>query len=245
MNRAKVLRLAGVLGLAAVVVAVFLSLPTQDYFVLLLDWSEGLGIWAPVLIGAIYVPATILFIPGSFLSFGAGMMGGVIGGSIAVSLGSMAGASISFCLGRTLFRRRIEGMVSQNQKFQAIDRAVAREGFKIVLLSRLCPVCPLTLLNYAYGLTKVRFRDYFWGSWLGMLPGTFTYVYLGATAKSIVSITGGKGEGSMGETLLFGAGLMATLAVMLLITRIATKAIREAVPTEDLPEADTAASAME
>ncbi len=179
------------------------------------------------------------------MSFGAGLVAGVLWGSVAVSLGSMAGASVCFFLWRTLLRKGIERRVSQNPKFQAIDQAFAREGFKIVLLTRLCPICPLTLLNYAYGLTKVRFRDYFFGSWLGMLPGTIMYVYLGATAKSVAAIVAGRVEGTLGQKILFGAGLLATLAVLVFVTRIARRAIREAVPTDAPPETLAAPQAAE
>ena len=225
--------------------AAFFLFPAKDYFTSFLDWIRGLGYWAPVLIGALYVLASILFVPGSLLSFGAGIVAGVLWGSVAVSLGSMAGASLSFFLGRTLLRKGIERKVSQNQKFQAIDQAVAREGFKIVLLTRLCPICPLTLLNYAYGLTKVRFRDYFFGSWLGMLPATIMYVYLGATAKSVAAIVSGRVEGTLGQKILFVVGLLATLAVMIFVTRIAKRAIREAVPTDLPPETLAVPSAAE
>jgi uncharacterized membrane protein YdjX (TVP38/TMEM64 family) len=102
-----------------------------------------------VLLGAAYVPAALLFVPGSLLTLEAGFAFGVVRGTIAVSLGSVLGASAAFLAGRTLARGLIEGRISRNPKFQAIDRAVGEQGFKIVLLTRLSPIFPFNLLNQA------------------------------------------------------------------------------------------------
>ena len=223
------LRLALLLGLAAAVAAIVVFLPVKDLLVRFLEWVRGIGLWGPVLLAAAYVPASLLFVPGSLLTLGAGFAFGVAVGTLAVSVGSVLGACAAFLAGRTLARGWIEGKVAANPKFRAIDEAVGRQGFKIVLLTRLSPVFPFNLLNYAYGVTPVSFRDYLLASWMGMLPGTVLYVYLGSAVKSLADLVAGKVEGGAEQKIFFGAGLLATVAVTVLVTRIARRALREAV----------------
>jgi uncharacterized membrane protein YdjX (TVP38/TMEM64 family) len=180
-----------------------------------------------------YVPAALLFLPGSILTLGAGFAFGVAAGTASVSIGSTAGAALAFLSGRTLARSFIESKVSGNPKFLAIDRAVGREGFKIVLLTRLSPVFPFNLLNYAFGLTKVSFRDYVLASWIGMLPGTLMYVYLGSAVKSLAELAAGNVEGGLGQKALFAVGLVATVVVTTFVTRIAKRALEVSLPVTD------------
>src|SRR5205814_6164694 len=110
-----------------------------------------------------------------------------------------------------------------NEKFATIDRAVADEGWKIVLLPRLSPVFPFTLLNYAFGLTHVKLSHYILAPWLGMIPGTVMYVYLG----SLVNVGAGHRQRTTGEWVLYGVGLLATVTVAVFVTRLAKKALRK------------------
>ena len=105
--------------------------------------------------------------------------------------------------------------------FAAIDKAVAKEGWKIVGLTRLSPVFPFTLLNYAFGLTKVQLRHYMLASWIGMMPGTIMYVYIGSLAKA----ASGERTRTTGEWVLYGVGLLATVVVTVVVTRLAKKAL--------------------
>jgi uncharacterized membrane protein YdjX (TVP38/TMEM64 family) len=122
--------------------------------------------------------------------------------------------------------RRLEG----RPHLAAIARAVETEGFKIVLLTRLSPVLPFNLLNYAFGLTAVSFRTYVLASWIGMLPGTIMYVYLGSAAKSVATLLSGETPRSAGQQALFALGLAATIAVTIIVTRTARRALNEVVP---------------
>ncbi len=206
-------------------------LPLKEYLQRFLEWAGGLGSWGPVLLAGAYVPACVLFVPGSVLTVGAGLAFGVVTGTVAVSAGSVAGASLAFILGRTLARGWVEGMIAGNAKFQAIDRAVARQGFKIVLLTRLSPIFPFNLLNYAFGLTRVSFRDYVLASWIGMLPGTVLYVYIGSLLTNLAEIFSEKGvKGGAGEQALFYVGLAITALLTVYVTRIARKALGEVLP---------------
>jgi uncharacterized membrane protein YdjX (TVP38/TMEM64 family) len=222
-----------ILALIAILAA---TLPVRDYAVRFIEWAKGLGPWGSALIAVAYIPACLFFVPGSLLTLGAGWAFGIVWGSIAVSIGSLLGATAAFLAGRTLVRGLIEDRVTRNPRFAAIDRAVAEQGFKIVLLTRLSPVFPFNLLNYAYGLTRVSLKDYVLASWIGMLPGTALYVYIGSAAKSLADLAAGRVDGGPGRLIVFFVGLLATLAVTIYVTRIARRALDDAV--EERPVAD-------
>jgi len=230
MKKSTLLRLVAFVAAGAAVVLGLIFLPLKDYLRHFVEWVQGLGLWGPIVLGAAYVPACLLFIPGTILTLGAGFAFGPVVGTVAVSLGSIAGASAAFWVGRTLARGWIEKKVSGNPRFRAIDQAVGEQGFKIVLLTRLSPAFPFTLLNYAYGLTRVSFRDYFLASWIGMLPGTILYVYLGTTLMSLTEAAAGKTEKSTIQQVLFYAGLAVTVLVTVYITWVAKKALNKALP---------------
>jgi uncharacterized membrane protein YdjX (TVP38/TMEM64 family) len=223
-----VLLLTGIV--CAVLALVFL--PVKDAISAALKWTQDIGLWGYPVLGVMYVLATVLFIPGSLLTLAAGFLFGVIGGSLLVSAASTTGAALAFLIGRYLARGVVEDKVTGRPKFSAIDAAVERQGFKMVLLTRLSPVFPFNLLNYAFGLTRVRFWPYVLASWLGMIPGTVMYVYLGSTAKDLAQVFSGNVEGGMGQQILKIVGLAATVAVTVFVTRVARKALKEAVPEE-------------
>jgi uncharacterized membrane protein YdjX (TVP38/TMEM64 family) len=192
-----------------------------------LESIGNLGPWGPAAFILIYIVATVLFIPGSLLTLGAGVLFGVVGGSICVSVGSTLGAACAFFTGRYLTRDWVSKQIENNQKFKAIDEAVKREGAKIVLLTRLSPIFPFNLLNYAFGVTQVSFKDYFFASWIGMIPATVMYVYIGSLAGSLAAL-GEKGRSrTAAEWAVYGIGLVATIAVTVYATRIAKKALDE------------------
>jgi uncharacterized membrane protein YdjX (TVP38/TMEM64 family) len=236
-------RVLVLLLLVVIIVAGFIFLPVQNYLGRFLSWTKGAGVWGPIILAAAYTPACIFYVPGWILTMGSGFVFGVVLGSAAVSVGSVIGASAAFLLGRTLARDWIESKVTSNSTFRAIDQAVEKNGFKIVLLTRLSPIFPFNLLNYAFGITKVRFRDYVLASWVGMFPGTVMYVYLGSAAKSLTDLAAGNVSGGMGRQILFGIGLAATIVLTIAITRLARKAMKEAVPDPNAVERPEEASA--
>src|SRR5690242_6708551 len=185
------------------------------------EWVGKFGPWGPVLFIRLYGVATVLFIPGSALTLGAGALFGVVWGSVYVSIGSTLGATAAFLVGRYFARDAIARKIEGNARFAAIDKAVANEGWKIVGLTRLSPVFPFTLLNYAFGLTKVKLSHYVLASWLGMMPGTAMYVYVGSLAKAAAS----GHTRSTGEWVFYGVGLLATVVVTIFVTHIAKKAL--------------------
>ncbi len=194
-----------------------------------LDWIASLGPWEPVTFIVIYILATILFIPGSLLTLGAGVLFGLLWGSIYVSIGATIGAAGAFLVGRYLARGWVEKRIEGNDKFKAIDQAVAREGWKIVGLTRLSPVFPFNLLNYAFGITQVSFKDYFFPTWIGITPGTVLYVYIGSLAGSLASLRTKGRDRTPAEWVFYAIGLVATIAVTLYVTRLARKALEKRV----------------
>ncbi len=214
-------------------------LPVKEYLATLLERIESIGPLGPVALAGAYVLACVLFVPGSILTLGAGFLFGVVVGTIAVSAGSVLGAMAAFLVGRTLLRDPIEQRMAANPRFQAIDRAVGEQGFKIVLLTRLSPVFPFNLLNYAFGLTKVRLWQFVLASWIGMLPGTVMYVYLGSALKSLADVAAGAPQTGPLQTSFFVVGLVMTIAATVVITRVARRALNEAVAKHPTPPDDS------
>ena len=211
------------LAIAAIVGAVAAAFFLFDVRTLLregLDAIARLGLWGPVLFIAGYIVATVLFLPGSVLTLGAGAVFGVVLGSVYVSVASTLGATAAFLVGRYLARDWVAKKIEGNAAFAAIDRAVAAEGWKIVGLTRLSPAFPFSLLNYAFGVTRVSLRDYVLASWIGMMPGTVMYVYVGSLARAA-----GDRTRTPGEWTLYAVGLIATIMVTIFVTRLARAAL--------------------
>ena len=144
-----------------------------------------------------------------------------------MSVASTLAATAAFLIGRYLARAAVARKIAGNEKFTAVDHAVAAEGWKVVFLTRLSPVFPFTLLNYAFGLTQVKLVHYILASWIGMLPGTVMYVYLGSLAQA----ASGERSRTTVEWTLYGVGLLATIGVTIFVTRIARKALSRKITT--------------
>src|SRR4029079_8232264 len=127
---------------------------------------------------------------------------------------------LAFLLGRYLARSKVDEAAKHHAKFAAMDKAIAERGWKVVALLRLSPLIPFNLSNYLYGVTKIDFWPYLAASWVGMLPGTFLYVYLGAAGREAT-----RGETNVWKWALFGAGFVATIIVTVWISRAARKAV--------------------
>lgn len=162
-----------------------------------------------------------LVFPGSLLTIGAGAIFGIVGGTLVVLIGATLTATIAFILARTVLRERIEHRIAKNPKFQAVDRAIAKEGTKIVLLVRLAAVFPFTVVNYAFGLTGIRLAPYVLTTAIGILPGTLAFVYIGAAAASIATR-------DRTRLIFTVTGLVIALAVSIFVARVAHNAIQRA-----------------
>lgn len=173
----------------------------------------------------LYAASCVAFLPVSALTFGAGAAFGVGPGFFLVWAGATLGACASFLIGRHWMRAWVEKRVARHPVFAAVDAAVSVEGWRVVVLTRLTPLFPFALQNYAYGLTRVRFRQYALASWIGMAPGTLLFVYLGAAAGEAVKAgTSGRAR-TPAEWAFFGLGLLATAGVVAMVGREARKVL--------------------
>ncbi len=218
----KILRII-CLAIASIAAAYYFNLQQLLYSALL--WVKTLGYLAPIAFIGIYNLATILLIPGSILTIGGGVIFGLVWGSIYVLIAATLGATQAFLIGRYLSRDWVSQKLQKYPKFKAIESAVAKEGLKIVLLTRLSPLFPFNLLNYAFGISSVSIRDYILGS-VGMIPGTMLYVYIGSLVGDIALIgTTSQPTDPILQWTVRAIGLFATIAVTIYITRIARKAL--------------------
>lgn len=191
-------------------------------------WVDSLEGWGPVLFIIGYAVAVAAFVPGSLLTLAAGAIFGLAEGVVYVFIAAVLASSAAFLVSRHLARAAIERKLAGNVRFMAIERAVRAQGRKIVFLLRLSPVFPFTLLNYALGLTSVRFVDYLVAS-VGMLPGTFLYVYSGKLVGDVTALAGEAAvEKGAGYYVIVALGLLATLVVTTILTRIARQALQQA-----------------
>ena len=204
------------------------TLPLADGLAVFNEAVQKLGPAGLLVYALAYALATVFLLPGSLLTLAAGAAFGLLPGFGSVLVGATLGLALAFLVSRHLARRRVEDWIQSKPRFAAVDRAVAKEGWKIVFLTRLSPIFPFNFQNYAYGLTRIPFWHYTLASMVGILPGTFLYVYLGSVGRSGLEAAAG---GERVETLrlvLQIVGLLATALVTFYITRIATKALKEA-----------------
>ena len=215
--------------LAAVVVALFAAhhvLPMDEWLRAFQSWVARQGVWGGVIYGVVYTLAAIAFVPGSLLTIGAGLVFGLLWGTVIVSIASTTAAALAFLIARYVARARVEALAKRNQKFRAIDQAIREKGWRVVALLRLSPLIPFNVSNYLYGLTPVAFGPYVLASWIAMLPATVLYVWIGAAGKAAADAGGGQGKSPL-EWGLLGAGLVATAVVTVMITRTARRQLAQ------------------
>ncbi len=224
--------IAQLIALLVIVIALFLAmqlLPVQQWLRDFNAWVAHMGVVGIFIFIGVYAAATVLLAPGSILTIGAGFAFGLWKGFLAVSAGSTFGAALAFLVARFIARDRVEAIAKRNDKFQRIDKAIGKQGAKLIFLLRLSPVVPFNISNYFYGLTSVKFWPYVLASWIGMIPGTFLYVYIGTASQAAVSAAAG------GEAVEHGwqywtfvcVGLAATVTVTVWVTKIARDALQK------------------
>ncbi len=208
-------------GLAVAIALLIWLLPVREWLGAALQWTAANPRIAAVAFVGIYVVATVALLPGLLLTIAAGALFGLAAGVALVSLASVLGATAAFFVGRTVARRWVSQQISAWPKFRALDSALGERGFLIVLLTRLSPLFPFNLLNYAYGVTAVKPRQYVLGSWIGMFPGTLLYVYAGSVAANLAQVLAGDVKTGAAGNVLLVVGLLATVAVTVVVTRVA------------------------
>ena len=217
-------------SIAIIVLSIFVimaQLPMREIMDRVNGLVQGMGALGMVLFGLIYVVATVFLVPGSAITLAAGLIFGLLWGTVTASLASTTGAAAAFLIARYIARDRVARMAERNARFGAVDRAVSEGGWKIVGLLRLSPAIPFNLQNYLYGLTGIKFWPCVLTSWLAMLPGTFMYVYLGYLARAGVEAAAAGDGAGVGMWVLRIAGFAATVVVTVYVTKLARAAIRK------------------
>lgn len=232
--RSNLWKIAG--GIAALVALIALGRAGGAYVPVAAEWVEGLGVWGPIAFIVIYAVSVVAFVPGAILTLAGGAIFGIGWGTLYVFIAAVIGSGAAFLVARYVARGAVEKRLADAPRFAAIDSAVGEQGLKITFLLRLSPAFPFSLLNYALGLTRVSFRDYLIAS-IGMLPGTLLYVYYGALLGEVAALAGGAApERDAGSTAILVIGLVATIAVTVVVTRVARRALAEATGSEATQE---------
>jgi uncharacterized membrane protein YdjX (TVP38/TMEM64 family) len=200
-------------------------LPVKEWIRWFIEWVQHLGPLGVLVFILAYALATVLFLPGWIFTVSAGLIYGIVGGTLVALGGAVIGATLSFLVARYLLRKNVEEFVRKDPKLKAIDQAIGQNGWKIIGLLRLSPLIPFNLSNYFYGITSIPLGAYVLVSAICMIPGTLLYAYLGAIGKA--GISGGKGGHSIWQYVLLGVGLIATIAVTILVSQIAKNALKK------------------
>ena len=211
----------GALLALVIVVAVYFCVAARGRELLqsALEQIRQIGPWGPTVFILFYIVSCVALLPGSILTMGGGALFGVLWGSIYVSIGGTLGATAAFLVGRYLARDWVTRKIGAYPAFAAIDKAVADEGWRIVFLTRLCPIFPFFLMNYAYGLTRVSLRHYFLATWIGIIPGSTLFVYIGSLASA------GDQQPSVMGWAWKGFILVTAVVTVAYITKVARRAL--------------------
>lgn len=231
--------LLAALVLVAIAVAM-ITLPVAEWSASVVAYVRGAGLVGVLVFSLVYVGATLAFLPGSMLTAGAGFAYGALFGTLIVSPVSTLAATLAFLLARTVARGWVERRIAADPRFARLQRAVSARGFRLILLLRLSPLLPFNLLNYGLGLTGVRTRDYVLASFIGMLPGTILYVYLGSLVTSASALASGDlPSGGPWQTALYAGGLVCSIVVAVVVTRLARRALRDELAAADAATSDS------
>ena len=211
------------IGLATV----FYFFPVLPALQNLCTWVGSLGLLGVLVVALLLAIGSLLFLPASpFIIAGSAVFGFPLG-VVAALTGLALGASGGFCLSRWFLRKEISAQFRKNETFRAIDIAIEKEGWKIVILLRLCPI-PFGFANYLYGLTAVRFRPYLVASLIGGLPSLLLFCQLGTAGKAgLDAVASGHLGRSTGELVVLGISAVATICAIVLIPLFARKAIQK------------------
>lgn len=218
--------LAGVLTIAFPLLMITL-LPVGKVVSKLDVLLDRLGPWAIVVFALIYVIDALLLGPAWLFALVAGLAFGLVKGGLLVWASATVAAALAFLVARYFARHRIEKLARKNEKYEAVDRAIRRHGWKVVLLLRISPLLPYTISNYIYGLTAVDFVHYVIASAVGIIPMVAVYVSIGAAGREAALAAAGGGQHSTVELVVFAVGVVFTIAAGVLIARAAKRELAE------------------
>ena len=226
MRRALYMQIGGLLFLAALIFALDRLLPLADAVARVQQRIMYLGVWSAICYPLLYACCNVLLLPGGLLSIGGGFFFGLWWGFLIVLVGNVSGAAIAFLISRRLGRRWLKQKLLRNPTMGALEPAVAREGWKIILLSQLHPLFPTSLLNYLYGLTRIRFRTCMLWVAIGQAPGLFLYAYIGTLGQLGLNLVRGTSHPRTAEYFVWGGGFVLSTVVLLGLGRIALRVMQ-------------------
>lgn len=228
IRRAVFIQVAGLIVAAVTLFALSRLFPLADALAAVQERVMHWGVWSAIFYPLLFASCNVLLLPGGFLSLGGGFFFGLWWGFLINLVGNVGGAAISFFISRTIGRRWLHARLMRNPTLEALHPAVQREGWKIILLSQLHPLFPTSLLNYLYGLTRIKFRTCMLWVAIGQAPGLFLYAYLGTLGQLGLNLARGKTHPRPIEYLIWGGGLVTAVIVLILLGRIALRLLQEA-----------------
>lgn len=228
IRRAMFVQLGGLLVVSVAVFVLSRFFPIVEWIASLQQHVMALGVWSALCYPLLYACCNVLLLPGGVLSIGGGFFFGLWWGFAIVLIGNVSGAAISFFISRAVGRRWFARRLLQNPTLGALEPAVEREGWKIILLSQLHPLFPTSLLNYLYGLTRIRFRTCMLWVAIGQAPGLFLYAYLGTLGQLGLNLVRGRTHPRAVEYLIWIGGFVSAAIVLMLLGRIALRLLKEA-----------------
>jgi uncharacterized membrane protein YdjX (TVP38/TMEM64 family) len=188
------------------------------------------GTWGAICYPFLFAACNILLLPGGVLAVGGGFFFGLWWGFAIVFAGNVIGASISFAASRWIAGEWFRKKLAQNATLRAVEPAVERESWKIILLTQLHPLFPTSLLNYLYGITRIRFGTYMLWASIGRIPGLFLYVYIGTLGQFGLNMVRGRTHPRMVEYWTWGGAFVTTALLVIVLVRIASRAVQASQP---------------
>jgi uncharacterized membrane protein YdjX (TVP38/TMEM64 family) len=227
-RRASYLQIAALIGAIALLLLLVRFPPVLNLIVAMQQRVMHWGAWSAIFYPLLFALCNILLLPGGILCVGSGFFFGLWWGFLIVFAGNVLGAAISFDLSRWVARRWFWRRLSQNATLRALEPALEREGWKIIVLSQLHPLFPTSLLNYLYGLTRIRFGTYMLWASIGRMPGLFLYAYVGTLGQFGLKMMRGKSHPRVVEYWTWGGAFLTTALLLLVLGRIASRAVQTA-----------------
>ncbi len=237
VKRALYVQLFGLVLVLLVLVSLARTFPVMDYVLTAHQAIGAMDFWGAVLYPLLYATCNVLLLPGGILAIGSGLFFGLWWGFLLNLTGNLVGAAVAFGISRRLGRQWVEQRFFRHRKWAALDQAIARDGWKIIFLSQVNPLFPISLLSYLYGVTRIRFSTCMLWIALGQAPGLFLYAYLGTLAQLGVRLWQGKTHPLAHEYVLWIGGLVLTMVVTTALARLGLRLLAEAERAAETEEA--------
>jgi uncharacterized membrane protein YdjX (TVP38/TMEM64 family) len=227
MRRALYMQIGGLVLVATLIFTLDRLLPLADAVARVQQRIMHLGVWSAICYPLLYACCNVLLLPGGLLSIGGGFFFGLWWGFLIVLVGNVTGAAMAFLISRRIGRPWLKQKLLRNPTMEALEPAVAREGWKIILLSQLHPLFPTSLLNYLYGLTRIRFRTCMLWVAIGQAPGLFLYAYVGTLGQLGLNLVRGTSHPRTAEYFVWGGGFVLSTVLLLGLGRIALRIMQK------------------